>query len=75
MLKQENRPFLTIPEVSREFGFPVTTIKTLIAQKAFPVMKVGKAIYIMRGAFEKYLEEIGGQRGLGNDHIHQFDQG
>ena len=58
MLKTTNRPFLTIPECADEFGFPVATIRSLVKQEAFPVMKVGSAVYIMRETFSQYLQSF-----------------
>lgn len=58
MLKNNNRPFMTVPEISEEFGFPVSTLKTLINQGAFPVMKVGRNTYVMREAFLSYLSSL-----------------
>ena len=58
MLKVKNRPFMTIPEVSEEFGFPASTVRRLIQDEAFPVMKVGRTTYIMREAFEGYLSSV-----------------
>mgnify|MGYP002627072399 CR=1 FL=1 len=52
------RPFLTIPECAKEFGFPVATIRSLVKQEAFPVMKVGSAAYIMRETFSTYLQSL-----------------
>ena len=59
MLKVKNRPFMTVPEVSNEFGFPASTVRRLIQDGAFPVMKVGRTTYIMREAFEGYLRSLG----------------
>ena len=58
MLKNNKRPFMTVPEISGEFGFPVSTLKTLISQGAFPVMKVGRNTYVMREAFLSYLSSL-----------------
>lgn len=58
MLKQRNRPFLTIPECAEEFSFPVATVRRLVQDGAFPVMKVGSANYIMRETFAEFLSKF-----------------
>ena len=37
MINQENRPFLTIKEVSNLIGLSVSTINRLIKKEAFPL--------------------------------------
>ena len=46
---------MTIPECAEEFGFPVATVRRLVQDGAFPVMKVGSASYILRETFSQYL--------------------
>ena len=59
VVSKETRPFLSIPECAEEFGFPVATIRNLIKQDAFPVMKVGRVTYVMRDVFKRFVESGG----------------
>ena len=55
----ENLKPLTIKQAAREYSFPEFAIRTLVKTGAFPVVKCGTRVYIIRNTFEDYLQKGG----------------
>ena len=58
MINQENRPFLTIKEVSKLLGISVSTINRLIKQGKFPQKRKlsTKRIGFLRYEIDKWID-------------------
>jgi hypothetical protein len=57
----EERNALTIRETAKAYCFPEFTLRCLVKQGKFPVIQVGKKVWILRHVFEGYLQK-GGER-------------
>ena len=61
MINQENRPFLTIKEVSEMLGISVSTINRLIKKGDFPLkIKISpRRMVFMKSHIRKWIETKG----------------
>ena len=59
MTNSENRPFLTINEVSKSIGLSVSTINRLVKKEEFPPkIKISpRRIFFMKEQIEEWIKE------------------
>ena len=55
---EENKPFLTVPEVARLIGASPERTYALCSGGVIPRVKLGSRVRIPRAAFERWLEKM-----------------
>ncbi|GHU71585.1 hypothetical protein FACS1894184_18600 [Clostridia bacterium] len=54
---ENNRLFYTVKALAKEYGISAFALRGLARSGAFPVIKRGKRIYIVKSAFDAFLQK------------------
>ena len=57
-MEQEKNVY-TIKELAKLYSFPEFGLRGLVKNNAFPVIKCGSRVYIVKNVFESYLQKGG----------------
>lgn len=54
----EKKELLTLGEVAERFSIPLWTLRTYASQRRFPIVKLGRRIYVNPNEFRKWLDQF-----------------
>ena len=58
LLEESEKELLTLEEVTERFSIPLWTLRTYASQRKFPIVKLGRRIYVNTHEFRQWLNRF-----------------
>lgn len=58
LLDESEKEQLTLEEVAEKFSIPLWTLRTYASQRRFPIVKLGRRIYVNTNEFRQWLNRF-----------------